>query len=253
MATTTNGTKSTTRKRVNRTKEQERDQTGPGSGLNARTIQRGERTGGKGEGAVLTGTILIPPLNEDIRIIPIKGLTPLLCHRFSQKTQQEMLDKHMKKAAKPKAAKDPKECFTQSLYDIGDGQYGFPANGFKAAMVRAGKLCGMTMTDLRQMFFVEPDGTEVRTGEQCVRIIGKPTIHQCVTVIAKGTRDIRIRGVFTKWTANVRIRFDADVAGPAQLVNLLNRAGHYVGVGEWRPERNGIHGTFEVDTEVRRG
>ena len=42
------------------------------------------------------------------------------------------------------------------------------------------------------------------------------------------------------------IEFDNDQFSPGQILNLLQRAGFSQGLGEWRPERNGDFGTFEV-------
>lgn len=50
------------------------------------------------------------------------------------------------------------------------------------------------------------------------------------------------------WKARVRIEFD-DVLAVQTVVDLLYRAGS-VGVGEWRPEKDGVFGTFQVTRNI---
>ena len=85
--------------------------------------------------------------------IHIKGITPLIMHRWSEKAKEQMLRKQMKQAV-TKAAKDPEEQFEESLYKLDDGRPGFPADAFKKCMVRGAKQLGLTMTDMRTGFFV---------------------------------------------------------------------------------------------------
>jgi len=65
--------------------------------------------------------------------------------------------------------------------------------------------------------------------------------------IGMGTTDIRYRAEFKEWSADVPIVFNEGVISLEQLVNLFKIAGFGVGVGEWRPERDGIHGTWDVE------
>lgn len=58
--------------------------------------------------------------------------------------------------------------------------------------------------------------------------------------------DIRYRGQFRDWSATVPLRVNTSVLSLEQIANLFVVAGFAVGVGEWRPERNGQYGTFEV-------
>ena len=43
---------------------------------------------------------------------------------------------------------------------------------------------------------------------------------------------------------------DFDNLNEGNIINLINRAGFGVGVGEWRPEKGGEYGRFMVDTSV---
>lgn len=191
-------------------------------------------------------TIQISPPNIQVITLPIVGKTPLIVHRFDEKARQEMLDNQTKKAKKAKEAKDPEACYMRSRYIMEDGRDGFPAVGFKAAAVRAAKLvAGITMTDARQMFFVVGDG-RTPTGEECVAIKGEPTMREDVCRVSNGNPDLRYRAEYRDWSVDLTIEYDADVVSAEIIVNLMARAGFSVGVGEWRPEKSGRNGTFEI-------
>jgi hypothetical protein len=176
----------------------------------------------------------------------IVGITPLICHRFDEKARKMMLDKQQKKASSVKVAKDPEQDYLRSLYVMEDGRYGFPVTGLKAAMVRAAKaIDGLTMTDARALFFVEADG-RCPTGEQCIAISGEPQMREDVVRLNGKTADLRYRGEFTEWSADVTIKYDADMINEESLAALLVRAGLSVGIGEWRPEKNGDFGQFTL-------
>ena len=81
-------------------------------------------------------TIEIPKMEIEVVKFRVRGITPLIVSRFSEKAKQMMLEKQMKKAGKGREAKNPVEQYENSLYKFSDGKRtGFPAVGFKAAMV----------------------------------------------------------------------------------------------------------------------
>ena len=65
-------------------------------------------------------------------------------------------------------------------------------------------------------------------------------------VNVQGNKDLRFRPEFRNWKAELLVKFDADRVTVEQIANLLNHGGQTVGVGEWRPEKNGTFGTFQV-------
>jgi len=198
-------------------------------------------------------TIVIPPLKLKRIELDIIGDTPLLCHAWSGKAKKEMLDKQMKKAKQGKDPKDPVADYRSSLYWLDDANefiepknvdpakhqlFGFKTIAFKAAAVRAANDVGLQMTFTRRAFhvlgdYVKLEFDKVIMREDPVRLNGTST-------------DLRYRGEFHGWKATLPIKYNASIIEPAQLVNLLNTSGFGVGIGEWRPERNGSHGCFHV-------
>lgn len=185
-----------------------------------------------------TEVIELPPIDIGHLSIKLVGDSPLIVHRWSEKAKKQILDKQMKKATKKKEAKDPKADYKNSLYEHPDGGYGFPAVGFKASAVNAcSHLSGVTKVAARGAFHID---------EELVKIKGRPTMREDMVRIGMGVADIRYRGEFKKWSVEIVLRYNKDVISPEQIVNLFNTAGFAIGVGEWRPQKNGSYGMFHV-------
>ncbi len=184
--------------------------------------------------------IELPRLNLQTMMVTLIGDSPLICHAWSQKAKQEMLDKQMKKAKQGRAAKDPEQDYKDSLYVHPEGGYGFPAVAFKAAAVDAcSHIANMTKVEARGAFHIN--------GE-LVKIQGRPTPREDMVKIAMGTADIRYRGEFKEWKCSFQLRYNANIINPEQILNLFNTAGFAIGIGEWRPQRDGSFGMFHVAT-----
>lgn len=185
--------------------------------------------------------IELPKINVQHIRLTLIGDSPLICHRWSEKAKRQILDKQMKKAKGGKEAKDPERDYEDSLYRLPDGRYGFPAVAFKSAAVSACRFADMKMTEARGAFHV--------VGEM-VEIDGEPGPREDMVRVGMGAADIRYRGEFKTWRAAITVRFNASVLSAEQIVNLFNIAGFGVGIGEWRPEKDGSYGMFHVATDA---
>jgi hypothetical protein len=202
--------------------------------------------------------IELPRLDIQLMEVTVIGDTPLITHNWSLKAKREMLQKQMKKAKPAREAKDPKADFKESLYKLADGSYGFPSVGFKAAAVTAvTSVSGMTKVQARQAFLIVGEDVEVngafegvKMRQNLVRIEGgEPRIREDMVRVGMGTADLRYRAEFFPWHARVLVRFNANVLSGEQILNVLNTAGFGVGIGEWRPEKDGQYGLFHVAAE----
>lgn len=187
--------------------------------------------------------ISLPEIKIKQSTFKIIGITPLIVNRFSEKAQQMILEKQKHEAKRPREAKNPEEQYKQSLYFFGDGKRtGFPAVGFKAAMTRAGKQIGLPMTDTRGKFHVIGDENDL------VEIKGKHNMRSDMVRLATGVADVRFRGEYKNWSADLTISYNSSVISEEQLAQLLNMAGFSCGIGEWRPEKSnsGSYGLFKI-------
>ena len=188
---------------------------------------------------------MLKPLDIKNAVFNIRGTSPLIMNRFDEKAKQEMLEKQQKKTKKPKEARDPEAEFKRSLYVLPDGRTAFPADSLKLAMLRGAKMLGMVMTDARSSFFVKGVYSE-RDGRELIPVNGNVQSREDVVKIGMGTSMLRYRGQVVDWSMEVSIRYNASMVSEEQLLNMLNAAGFGCGIGEWRPERDGCFGTFEV-------
>ena len=192
-------------------------------------------------------TISLKRIRREIAEIEIHGTAPLIVHRWSEKARHMMLDAQQGKKT-PKQPKDPQQDFETSMYRFEDGGHGFPIMAFKSAMVKGGaRIFGkaVKMTELRQLCIFQPDGIGT-DGTQLARLIGPdPIMREDMVRVGMGTADIRYRAEYRDWSALLRNEFVPSVIDLSSVVALVD-AGGTNGVGEWRPEKSGSFGTYEV-------
>jgi hypothetical protein len=203
--------------------------------------------------------VVIRPLNIQTVTIPIRGITPLIINSMSEKAKADLRrsqgiiaegDEPVK--AKKKPPKDPQADYEACLNEnrLSDGRNGFPATGFKASLVEGSRYVdGLPMTNAKGIIFVVAD--DVAAG--MVAIEGEPKMFEAFPKNSTGVIDIRYRPMYVDWSANLIVRFNADVLTSEYMANLAQLAGMYVGVGAWRPAskmaKNGQYGQYEVLTE----
>lgn len=194
--------------------------------------------------------VQIDKLDEETIRVPIVGTSPLIIHRFSEKAKKQMLDAMQGKRS-PKVPKDPEAEYEAAAYKFPDGGYGFPVIGFKQATVSAARFYGkdVSMTSLRQFVFFRGDLGE--DGQMLARIVGKPHIREDVARVARGGTDLRYRPEWTEWSTTLDITYIKSAITRNSVISLLDAGGLGVGVGEWRPEKNGDFGTYRVDNSKK--
>jgi hypothetical protein len=187
--------------------------------------------------------IVIPRPNRTTIDVPIRSLpgSSIIFNRFSEKSMKSITDKQTKAAKTAKEAKNPQELFEASLHRV-NGTYGFPAQGFKKAMVSAANIADLPMTMAKKAFFVMGD---IIPFSKC----SKPKMREDFPRLPNGNPDWRIRAEIDEWEAKVKILFNANYISAEQIINLVDLAGFHVGLLEMRPfapKSSGVHGMFEV-------
>ena len=209
-----------------------------------------------------TEIIEIRPIQIKKATVHVVGDTPLIMHAWSEKAKREMLEKQMKVTkTKSRDAKNPVEDFIRSMYwlspmpeemtmeafedSVANGaRFGFPITAFKQAAISAAYRMGWTKDkmSMRGAFFI--DGDE----NQMIEIHSDmPIMREDMVKVGMGTADIRYRGEFRNWSADINISFNENGQySLEQIINVINAGGYVCGVGEWRPERDGQYGMFHV-------
>ena len=209
-----------------------------------------------------TELIEIRPIEIKKVTIRIVGDTPLIMHAWSEKAKRMMLEAQMGIAkGKKKDAKNPVDDFIRSMYwltkmpedgtmesfeeAIANGaRFGFPVTAFKQAAISAAYRMGWAKDkmSMRGAFFIDSDENgmiEIHSDT--------PEMREDMVKVGMGTADIRYRGEFKNWYADLTISYNANGQYSLEnIVNIINAGGYVCGVGEWRPERDGQNGMFHV-------
>jgi len=214
--------------------------------------------------------ITIKPIEVEKFTIRIVGDSPLIMHAWSEKAKREMLEAQQGKG-KVKREKDPKnpvndfinsmywlegkpetdakmseeECEEAFMSAIQNGaKFGFPVTAFKQAGNSAAYRQGWVKNQmgLRGAYFIESDE------EGLVEIKSDvPEIREDMVKVGMGTADIRYRGQFNNWYADLNITYNKNGQYTKEdIINIINAGGYICGAGEWRPERDGQFGMYHV-------
>ena len=189
--------------------------------------------------------IEIPP--PDLRIVQMTliGDAPLMVNNFGKKSEQELADKDGNLPKPKRGPRDIQAEYESSFYRMGKNKYGIPASGIKKAAVSACRFVeGVPMATALGAFFILGDDNNL------VEVISKPPrMDTRIVRIGKFPNKIpqlRYRGIFDSWKVTFKVRYNAGIISPAQLLHLYELAGFSIGVCEYRPEKGGTLGRFHV-------
>lgn len=187
--------------------------------------------------------------------IPIKGTAPLIVHNFSEKSKRQMLEAQQGRK-KVKEVRDPQAEYEAAFYRIFDedgiDRYGFPVTAFKACTTGAARFYGkdVSMTALRQFMFFRGVMTKADP-QQLVEIVGMPQMREDIVRLGGPSRsaDLRYRPEFPEWSATLTVTYVTSALARSSVLSLIDAGGMGIGVGEWRPEKRGEFGTFQIDPD----
>lgn len=194
--------------------------------------------------------VKLHPIKEERILVNIKGLAPLIMHVFNEKTLIEFTQRNAGETVTKEKNHTAEEDFLASMYwlkEEGGLDVGFPASAFKQCTVRGGYNMGLVMTELRSAFFIRGIYVE-KYDQQLVPIEGTIKMRRDMVRLSGIGRnpDVRYRGQVSDWKATLDITLNTSMLSKENLVNAIHAGGYGVGVGEWRPEKDGDFGRFEV-------
>lgn len=181
-------------------------------------------------------------------VIPITGISPLIVHAFSEKSRKMIEDKQQGAAKNKKHdLRVPEQDYENAKHKSPLGWDGFPAAGFKAAMIRGAKMIGMIMKDTQTSFFIKADCEET----QLVRIFGEPRLRTDMVRVGMGAADVRYRPEYPVWNAELTVEYNEGIISLNQIFQLVKAAGYGCGIGEMRPEKTKFnYGRFRLTNEI---
>jgi hypothetical protein len=177
--------------------------------------------------------------------VEIRGVTPLLIHRFTEESEQS---KQSRKTMVQ--TRIPRDEATKCAYIATNGTFYFNAFSIPSAMGNAGsnhKMRGSRKT----LRFVVPSAVRVTSDEITILNGDGPAKDfevdaRPVTIPATKGRIMRYRPRFDNWGAKFDLMIDDSQLTIEDAHTLLNEAGMSFGIGDFRPEKRGPFGTFRV-------
>jgi hypothetical protein len=204
----------------------------------------------KAQTTTIPKTVDVPDIETQIAPFTLVGLSPLLVNNFSEKSKQELEDSSTgkvvkgKRGAKGKPARIPEEEYQRARILDAKGRDCIPARWIKQALVTAAGMPDVNIETkvVQRTIFVLGD---------LIPIESESGVHMRTDWVRRGPWSSKTpmqayRACFDDWTISLRVQFEPRLISLSWLVYLIRRAGLSVGLCEWRPEKKGEMGRFDV-------
>jgi len=171
--------------------------------------------------------------------VTIQGISPLLMNKPSALIGDISKDKKPFKNEAEKEASD-------RLYQNPKGELYQPATHIYGALIEAGKHKRVVGKGKSTYSKIVGYAVEIRPFE----IIHKKQEWETFSILAvnpntKG-RNLLHRPVLKEWELDFEVVFDESEIAPSIMKELLDIAGKVAGIGDWRPQKKGPYGKFQV-------
>lgn len=194
--------------------------------------------------------IEVTPLQTREATFYIRGMTPFIMSRMSEKAKRQLLLPSGRKTTAERSNSlkhDPLGEFQDAPYTLDDHPdtlLATPSAAFKHGMLLAAlRIPGVRKTEISQLLWVDGDLTPVW---------GVPNMLMSVVRSAdmNKTPDIRTRCIVPEWATAIRLTYVYPVLNESSVTNLLVTAGLLSGIGDWRPQKgSGNYGQYAVVSE----
>lgn len=185
--------------------------------------------------------IVVPKLNLGMLKVQLKG-NNLLMDKFPENVREQILDKQIGKTKGKKQMRNMDLEYENAFHKLPNGDIGFPAQGFKSAMIESTSFVG-----------AKDFSKKLLKGIQIINSEGNDLIAIKYKKISKLKHypkggNTKISPMLENWECELVIQYDQNNISPQDLVNLLNYAGFYYGIGIWSPRAKcgGKYGMYEI-------
>jgi hypothetical protein len=180
----------------------------------------------------------------------ILGTSPMIMNRFSQKAWQELLfpAARRSRAELDQSLKhDPVAEFRGALYKNRDAKMPtlvhVPSGAFHGAIASAAlDIPGAAKAKIERLTGIV---------DANINLYGVPYLFMAMVRNSDMNRtpDVRTRPVFPEWACKIQVSYVRTVLTERTIANLLGAAGSIVGIGDWRRQKGGSYGAFEIVEE----
>lgn len=194
--------------------------------------------------------IEVPDIETQVVPFYIRGLSPILINNFSEKSKAQLEGESTgkinkgKRGARGKPPRDPEAEFQAARIRDGKGRDCIPARWIKQALVTAAGMPDVNIETkvVQRTLFVRGN---------LIPIESKSGVKMSTEWVRRGAWNAKVpmqcyRAMFEDWSIKIQIEFEPKLISHAWLVYLVRRAGLSVGLCEWRPEKKGEYGRFDI-------
>jgi len=193
----------------------------------------------------VSGHISLRPVRKKHVTLRIRGISPMIQHQWGGKALDMIRAKKQGKKTKDRVNSDPEREAEEATYRTEQGDFGCPLTAIKSSIISAAhKDIGFEKTLVKKSVFIVCADPKGILRMEC----SQPELREDPVRVGMGSADLRYRPMFVDWSITVNFEIDEELLKLDDLVTLLDRAGFGIGIGEWRPEKGGDYGRFEVDT-----
>lgn len=180
----------------------------------------------------------------------IEGTAPLLQHRFSEQAEADVSKATRAVNIKYDAPRDAAE---KCVYrEEGTRALTIPGASFSRMLCSAGER-HKQRGSRKSLAYVVPaalivseDYAPLYKKDRETRITEFEIDSRSVVIPATKGRVMRHRPKHNEWTCRFTLRLNEDVLAPETVRQLLQEGGQQVGVGDFRPQKRGPFGTFDI-------
>ena len=185
--------------------------------------------------------------------VKITGISPLLMHsdRSVNKLDPDV-KAHSKLTSKKSKTEDDLLAIARSEYMLGlyvDDDFGvcLPTINIRSALIegarqnKRGKDIETGTIILEQNVALDYKGPK-----DPEKLFQTRAFVYCKSVVVQRNRVMRYRPRFNEWSCKVTIQYDPKKISEEDLLYSFDCAGRYVGIGDFRPNKKGNFGRFEV-------
>lgn len=182
--------------------------------------------------------------------VTIKGTTALLQHRFGEQAEIDVQKSTRRMTVQ--TTETPREAATKVCYKTTEGKFYFPGAAISRLLREAGGNHKLKQSRKSAKFLipaavlVPQDAIIITNGDGKTPVKDFEVDSRPVVIPATKGRVMRHRPRFDCWSATFHLEVDEDIL-PAEFIHqLMTEGGSKIGIGDFRPEKGGPFGRFQV-------
>ncbi len=185
--------------------------------------------------------------------LTITGASPLLMHSDRGANPLDPKTKaHKVLTSKRKKTDEDHEAIARSEWEMGmyfDKDFGpyLPTQNVMSCITNGAKMHKLGSTVAKAAMILDEKTKLIYKGPRTIATLWKdPRFVDCRSVVVSRARIMRYRPSFFPWAIEVSIIFDTEIIERQQILDAAINAGRFVGLGDFRPEKKGPFGRFNV-------